>query len=100
MDTKKVVIRVYGQNTIFYGSDVVVEAPQGMDNEVIAEVVVSEFHRIPEPHWKEVDEEGLSLNDDTPDVVGVADNAEEPSVTLTETKDGGIRLFSRREHDG
>jgi hypothetical protein len=100
MDTKKVVIRVYGQNTIIYGGDVVVEAPQGMDEEVIAEVVVSHFHCIPEPHWKEQDEEGVTLNDDTPDIIGVADNAEEPSVRLTETKDGEIRLYIREKHDG
>lgn len=99
MDTKKVVIRVYGQNTILYGGDVVVEAPQGMDDEVIAEVIVSQFHHIPEPHWEEQDEEGVTLNDDTPDILGVADDAEEPWVRLTETKDGEIRLFIRKKHD-
>ena len=99
METKKVVVTVFAQNTIVYEGDVVVEAPQGMDEEVIAEVVVSQFHCIPEPRWKEQDEEGVSLNDDTP-YTYVADNAEEPSVILTETKDGEIRLSIRKKHDG
>lgn len=100
MDTKKVVITVYGENHILYGGDVVVEAPQGMDEGVICEIISSNSHRIPEPNWREVDEWGFSLNDDSPDIVGVADSDQEPSVRLTEDKDGDIRIFIRKKHDG
>ena len=98
MNTKKVVVTVYAQNTIVYGGEVVVEAPQAMDEEAIAQVVISQFHLIPEPRWKEQDEEGVSLNDNTPDTY-VADDAVEPSVILTDTQDGKIQLSVRKEHD-
>lgn len=99
MDTKKVVITVYGENHILYGGDVVVEAPQGMDEESICEIIRSNSHRIPEPKWREVDEWGFSVNDDTPDIC-VADSDEKPSVRLTEDKDGDIRIFIRKKRDG
>ncbi len=100
MKTKKVVITLYGENHIHYGGDVVVEAPQGMNDEDIRGIIASNSHRIPVPKWREVDEWGFSVSDDSPDIVGVADSDQEPSVRLTEDKDGDIRIFIRKKHDG
>ena len=98
MDTKKVVVTLYGENHISYVGDIVVEAPQGMAEEVIGEVIMSQFHRIPEPQWREEEEQGFSINDDSPATVYVTASDEEPSVRLTGDKDGGIRVFIRKKH--
>jgi hypothetical protein len=97
MDTKKVVVKVYGQNYVRYAGEVVVEAPQCMDEEEISELIMSNFHRIPEPDWIEEDEEGVTLSDDCTDIYEVADSDDKPSVKLTEGEDGDIRIFVRKK---
>lgn len=100
MNTKKVVVRVYAENHIYYVGDVVVEAPADMSDSDICDIIDRKSHLIPDPCWVEQDEEGLSINDHEPEMVGVPDNDEKSEVRLRTGKDGRIRVFVRKSDNG
>jgi hypothetical protein len=87
---KKFCVTVFGVNTIHYSADIVVEVPADMNEAELIDAIDSNWDKMPEPKWRECDEEGFCRDPWNASVWALGDGDEVPQVVLLRDENGKI----------